>query len=534
MNKKKIYIISGIAAVVIIGGAITAAVVNANQSKETESVYKEAIVEKGNLVSGVTESGSVSLGTVSQTFEIESSSSTSSSGSTSSPGSAQSAKMEDSGSSSGTDAELVVEKVYVSLGENVQEGAAILKITDESLAEYREELESSVKSAELAVAEAELSAESQTLDAEYSYKENIANGSVAKEKYDATIASLNEEVTKAQEKLNESAAKIADYQQRIAAGENLATQLAEEQANYSSLENELKTAQSNLTTKSITAKQEYEKAMLNYNNASSILAVDTNGINDEVEEAQETLTEAQTALDEFNTLVGDGTIYAEYSGTILECGYSAGDVLSADTAILSVGEFITDSNDENKEKVCVLGANVAKEIFGSAIDAYDSILYIDGRPYVVNGILETMGTVSSGISPDDAIFIPYETGIKYLTGEDVNPSITVIADSVDEVDNVIEDITAVLAESYPNTEFTYTDAGSKMEAAFISLIGGVIGSMVSLLITPLVEKLGVRVELSATAFVTAIGFALFTGIVFGFYPAWKASKLVPVEALNAE
>lgn len=264
---------------------------------------------------------------------------------------------------------------------------------------------------------------------------------------------------------------------------------------------------------------------------------------------------------------------------------------------LSVGEFITDSNDENKEKVCVLGANVAKEIFGSAIDAYDSILYIDGRPYVVNGILETMGTVSSGISPDDAIFIPYETGIKYLTGEDVNPSITVIADSVDEVDNVIEDITAVLAESYPNTEFTYTDAGSKMEAAsasneiltmlliamavivflvggigimnvlfvsvkertneigvlksmgcpkkcilqeflmeaaFISLIGGVIGSMVSLLITPLVEKLGVRVELSATAFVTAIGFALFTGIVFGFYPAWKASKLVPVEALNAE
>ena len=38
-----------------------------------------------------------------------------------------------------------------------------------------------------------------------------------------------------------------------------------------------------------------------------------------------------------------------------------------------------------------------------------------------------MGTVASGISPDEAIFIPYETGIKYLTGKDVSPTITVVA-----------------------------------------------------------------------------------------------------------
>lgn len=264
---------------------------------------------------------------------------------------------------------------------------------------------------------------------------------------------------------------------------------------------------------------------------------------------------------------------------------------------LAVGSFITDSDDENKEKVCVLGATVAEEIFGSAIDAYGSVIYIDDRPYVVNGVLQTMGTVASGISPDDSVFIPYETGIKYIVGTDVNPTITVLAEDVDAVDAVIEDITNVLAESYPNTEFTYEDAGSKMEAASasneiltmllvamaaivfvvggigimnvlfvsvkertneigilkaigcsqhnilfeflleaaaISFLGGVLGIGVSVLITPLVEYLGVRVELSVSAFFIALLFAIGTGTIFGFYPAYKASKLVPVEALSAE
>jgi len=72
------------------------------------------------------------------------------------------------------------------------------------------------------------------------------------------------------------------------------------------------------------------------------------------------------------------------------------------------------------------------------------------------------------------------------------------------------------------------------EAAAISLIGGVLGIVSSLLVTPVAQYLGVRVELTPAAFLIALLFALITGTLFGFYPAYKASKLVPVEALGAE
>lgn len=264
---------------------------------------------------------------------------------------------------------------------------------------------------------------------------------------------------------------------------------------------------------------------------------------------------------------------------------------------MSIGEFLTEENEEGKEKYCVLGADAAKEIFGSSYDAYDNTVYIDSRPYVVSGVIEEMGTVASGISPDEAIFIPYSTGIKYLTGKDVSPTITVIAEDVDNVQTAIGYIEDVLLDSYPNTEFTISDAGTKMEAASksnetlqllliamativfliggigimnvlfvsvkertneigilkaigcsrkdilteflleaacISFVGAVFGVLFGLGITPVIESFSVRVELSVSGAILSLAFGVLTGSIFGFYPAYKASCLIPVEALNHE
>ena len=307
---------------------------------------------------------------------------------------------------------------------------------------------------------------------------------------------------------------------------------------------------------------------------------------------QENITLSEDDVDDIETFAS-GISAATISYTT-KSSVDGGDLSNLS---LAVGSFITDDDDENKEKVCVLGASVVEEIFGSAIEAYGSVIYIDDRLYVVNGVLESMGTVASGISPDDSIFIPYATGVKYLVGSSVRPTITVLAADVNNVEGVIEEVTAVLATSYPNAEFTFEDAGSKMEAAeasnqiltmlliamaaivfvvggigimnvlfvsvkertneigilkaigcskrdilleflaeaaAISLIGGVLGNLASLAVAPIVQYLGVRVELSASAFLIALVFAVGTGTIFGFYPAYKASNLVPVEALGAE
>ena len=73
-----------------------------------------------------------------------------------------------------------------------------------------------------------------------------------------------------------------------------------------------------------------------------------------------------------------------------------------------------------------------------------------------------------------------------------------------------------------------------LESAAIICIGGVLGVMLSFGVLPIVRHFDVRVETSFFACAAALCFAVLTGTLFGIYPAWKASRLEPVEALNAE
>lgn len=72
-----------------------------------------------------------------------------------------------------------------------------------------------------------------------------------------------------------------------------------------------------------------------------------------------------------------------------------------------------------------------------------------------------------------------------------------------------------------------------LESIFLSLFGGLFGLILGLLIAYIAATaIGYPFSVSATTLFIAIGFSSIVGIVFGYAPARKASKLNPIDALR--
>jgi len=74
-----------------------------------------------------------------------------------------------------------------------------------------------------------------------------------------------------------------------------------------------------------------------------------------------------------------------------------------------------------------------------------------------------------------------------------------------------------------------------LESIVLTMIGGLVGvglgTGAAKLFSDLMEW---PTQLGAESYGIAVGFATLVGIVFGFYPAWRASRLDPIEALRYE
>jgi putative ABC transport system permease protein len=258
------------------------------------------------------------------------------------------------------------------------------------------------------------------------------------------------------------------------------------------------------------------------------------------------------------------------------------------------GRKIVASDDEWSTKVCVIGTDVATDLFGTW-DAVDGTVIIGDSIYKVVGVLEEQGSSLSG-SDDSKILIPYTTA-SALTGEKSVSSFYLKAADESVVDTAIGIVESYLLQLTRDEDAyevrnqssvldTMSDVRSTMSLllagiAAISLLVGGIGIMNIMLVSvsERTREIGIRKAVgakrrhimmqflceacilsvlggliglglsfgavqvynlfSATAVamdwtigMVAIGFCAVIGVLFGGYPAAKASRLQPIDALH--
>ncbi|MBN9577802.1 MAG: MacB family efflux pump subunit [Alphaproteobacteria bacterium] len=262
------------------------------------------------------------------------------------------------------------------------------------------------------------------------------------------------------------------------------------------------------------------------------------------------------------------------------------------------GVFLDDADEASYAAVAVLGQTVVQNLLPHGGDPIGRYVLINNVPFQVIGVMTAKGATTGGMDADDVIFIPLNTGMLRIFGQNFVRSITVSVTDLSAMSAVEDQITTLLTARHNGqqdfrvrnmTELLDAITGAQntltlllASVAAISLLVGGIGVMNIMLVsvTERTREIGIRMATGARmrdilqqflaeatvvsglggvagvlggvgtalvigAFGTPIAItglpmllaftcAVATGLVFGFAPAMKAARLDPVVALASE
>jgi len=257
------------------------------------------------------------------------------------------------------------------------------------------------------------------------------------------------------------------------------------------------------------------------------------------------------------------------------------------------GRFFTYMDVADKSRVCVIGTYLQKELFDGQ-NALGESIKINGKKFEVVGILEEKADSEEG-SSDDVIYIPYTIAQKmswngrvtmyFFSATDTDHSekavsviksalykvfqnenaytVMAMAEMIDQINEITGMMSTALAGIagisllvggigimnimlVSVTERTREIGIRKslgatpwdimsqfvVEAITTGALGGVIGILLGVAISFAVTLFNISSKISFPAIVISFSFSVIIGIVFGYFPAKKAARLNPIEALR--
>ncbi len=266
---------------------------------------------------------------------------------------------------------------------------------------------------------------------------------------------------------------------------------------------------------------------------------------------------------------------------------------------LAQGRFLTAAEAEGGRPVCVIGTDVATNLFLHE-SPLGKTISVGARKFEVVGIMEKQGSLFGAFSLDNRIVIPLR---QFTTWFWNNPSLTIavkvsnvaqLEDQREELRQVMRRIRHIAPGQPDDFSINQQDQivamfhrvagtiaaiglfitglslfvggigimnimfvsvaertreigirkaiGAKrrtilvqflIEAASICLLGGLIGLAIAWPVTFLIQKF-LPATLSFSIMGIALLVSLVTGVLSGFFPAWRAARMNPVDALRAE
>jgi putative ABC transport system permease protein len=112
---------------------------------------------------------------------------------------------------------------------------------------------------------------------------------------------------------------------------------------------------------------------------------------------------------------------------------------------LDSGRFFNDEETERKDRVCILGAKVWQDLFGTE-SPIGSVILLNARRFTVIGLLHIVG--EDWNSPDDQVFVPITTAQDRIFGQKNLSNILAQMRSSKDYDEALFDIETILRRNH--------------------------------------------------------------------------------------